>query len=260
MTFRPTHALTRGIPATFATALVQAPHAGPPIDVERARAQHAAYVAALEGLGLAVAVLPPDDAHPDACFVEDCAVIAAGRALLTRPGAPSRLGEVQAIATALAPRLPVTAMEGPATLDGGDVLRSGDRLYVGRSGRTNPAGVAALRATFEGAGLAVVEVPVAGMLHLKCAASALDAETLLVAEGAFPAGTFADRRVIAIPAAEAYAANVVVVGRTALVADGHPHTRAALEAHGYEVVALDVSEIRKADGSLTCLSILFGAG
>src|SRR5687768_9164948 len=133
-------ALTRRIPATFAKALVA--HApGEPIDLDRARAQHDAYVAALRSLGVEVIDLPAIDDHPDCCFVEDCALVAGGVALVTNPGAPSRRGEVETIAEAL--RGMVTRVErtgGDATIDGGDCLRIGKQWFIGLSGRTNEAG------------------------------------------------------------------------------------------------------------------------
>lgn len=253
----PRHALTRRIPTTFADATVMTPHAGAPIDVALAREQHATYVEALRGLGLAVTVLDADDAHPDCCFVEDTCVLAGDVALVTTPGAPSRRGEVPAIRAALPAGHRVEAMALPATLDGGDCLRTARRIYVGRTARTNAAGVTILREAFAPLGLTVVEVPVADALHLKCFATPLGNETLLLAEGWLAPATFDDQRVITIPAEEAYAANVLAVGDTVLMAAGFPRTRRILQANGFKVIALDTTEFRKADGSLTCLSLLY---
>ncbi len=251
-----TVALVRAVPASFAHALSAVPPE-PPIDVARARAQHAAYVVALASIGLQVVPIAPDEACPDCCFIEDTAVFAAGVCVLTRPGAVSRRAEVEAVAAALAARCQVVRMEAPATLDGGDCLLLGQTIYVGRSERTNASGVARLREAFEPHGVSVVAVAMPpGVLHLKTVCSGLGDDAVLVAEDTLPDGTFGGVRVIRVPAAEAHAANVVVHGRAALVAADAPATAALVEAGGFRVVLVDTSELRKADGALTCLSIL----
>ncbi len=249
-------ALVRGVPSTFARALVARPPAVP-IDVARARAQHAAYVAALRSLGLAIVELPADDAFPDCVFVEDTAVVARGAALVTRPGAVSRRGEVDAVAAALAGRVEVARMEAPATLDGGDCLRIGDAIYVGLSARTNAAGAARLAEVFGPRRLRVrtVQRP-PGALHLKSVCSPLGDDCVLVAAGTLPASAFPGARVVEVPADEARAANAVACAGGAIVAAGCPETRALVEAAGLRVVPVDTSELAKADGALTCLSIL----
>lgn len=128
-------ALTRSIPDSYAGALAAVP-ADPPIDIAEARAQHAAYLAALADLGAEVVTIAADEEHPDCVFIEDTAVVAGEVAVITRPGAPSRQGEVTAVAAALAGRLDLHRMPAPATLDGGDCLRLGNTIYVGRSART----------------------------------------------------------------------------------------------------------------------------
>lgn len=252
----PPVALVRGVPATFDRALAATPP-DPPIDVTLARAQHAAYVDGLRWLGYDVVVLPTQDAHPDGCFVEDAAVVADGVALVARAGAPSRRGEAEAVAAALAARGAVVhRMEEPATLDGGDVLRLGRRLFVGRSPRTNDAGIARLVEVFAPRGLEVAPVPLPpGTLHLKCLCAPLGPDRVLLADGALSPDLFASAAVVRVPAAEAYAANALARRGRVLVAAGHPLTRRALEAAGLEVREIPTSEFRKADGALTCLSI-----
>ncbi|PIE16882.1 MAG: hypothetical protein CSA66_07035 [Proteobacteria bacterium] len=255
----PTRALVRGLPASFVDALGQVPGA-PAIDLALARRQHAAYVDALRGLGLEVTALPADEALPDCCFVEDTAVVAEGLALISRPGAPARRGETDAVAAALSPHLELRRMAAPARLDGGDVMRVGRRLYVGRSARTDAAGRAALVDAFGPRGLEVIAVDIApGQLHLKCHASAIGDDLVVVAEGSWPAAVDlgASVTVVRIPAEEAYAANVVGHGGRALVAAGYPTVAERLRAEGLEVVPLDVSQLALADGSLTCLSVIF---
>ena len=249
--------LLRALPDSFVTALGQRPGA-PAIDLARARAQHAAYAAALAALGAEVEVLPADEALPDCCFIEDTAIVAAGQALLTHPGAPSRRAEVAATARALAGRLPLRGTPAGARLAGGDVLRVGEVIFVGQSGRTDAAGLAAVREAFGPLGLDVRPVAVPpGMLHLKAHVSCPLPGVVLLAEGAWPEAMFpASARVVRLPAAEAYAANAIGVAPDALViAAGHPRARAARAAEGFGVLGAALSEFARADGSATCLSL-----
>ncbi len=248
-------AITRAVPSTFDQATMEVAAS---VDLALARIQHAAYVSALRSLGLTAVELPADDRFPDCCFVEDCAVIADGVALITRPGAASRRGETAAVEAALASNIGIERiahMVAPATLDGGDCLRIGRQLYVGLSARTNAAGVARLREVFSN--LTIVPVPLENVLHLKCHCSALGDDRVLLAEGTIAPEVFAGLHVVTIPNAERYAANCLAHAGTALVSDGFAETRATLERAGFATIALSMSEMRKADGSLTCLSLLF---
>lgn len=250
-------AIVRGVPASFAGALTGVPLATP-LDASRAQRQHRAYVEALAALGVEILEVATDEGCPDACFVEDTAVVAAGVALITRPGAPSRRPEVAAVAAVLGRYLPLVYMEAPATLDGGDCLRLGATMYVGRSARTNAAGIAALAATFEPLGLRVVPVAMpAGVLHLKTVCSPLGDDCMLLAEGTLAPATFAGVRIIFVPAAEAHAANVLALGTHALVPHDAPWTAREVARAGRTVHPIDTSELRRADGALTCPSILF---
>ena len=252
-------ALMRGVPASFPDALASAAPASP-IDVALARAQHAAYRAALEAAGATVTLLPADEACPDCCFVEDTAVVAGGAALVTRPGAASRRAEVAAVAAALAPVLELVRMTEPATLDGGDCMRLGSTIYVGRSARTNAAGIARLEAVFAPRGIAVVAVELpASVLHLKCVCSPLGDDRLLLARDTLPASTFPRADILWVPATEAYAANAVAVGTHVIVAAEYPRTHDLLAAAGFAIHPVPTSEVRKADGSLTCQSIVYEA-
>jgi dimethylargininase len=246
-------AVTRAIPASFSRAL-SAVTPRKPIDVPLARVQHAAYCAALAACGVTVETLASDEACPDCCFVEDAAVVVGERALITRPGAPSRRAETTVVAAALRPHLELVEMTAPATLDGGDCLRIGNTLYAGRSARSNAEGIAQLSVL----GLRVVAVDVPpGLLHLKCVCSPLGGDRLLLAEHSIRAATF-EASIVWVPAAETYAANAVAVGDHVVVADGFPRTHDALAAAGFTVHAVPTSEVRKADGSLTCESIVLG--
>jgi len=252
-------ALVRLVPTSFPRALSASVPASP-IDVALARAQHATYVAALERAGASVLVLDALDESPDSVFVEDTAVVVDGAAVITRPGAPSRRDETETIADALArasagAELALARMTAPATLDGGDCMRVGDTLYVGRSARTNAEGVAFLRASLP---IRVVEIELPpGVLHLKCVCSPLGGDRVLLAEGSIEPSVFVGRDFVMVPRSETYSANAVAVGRAVLVAGGHPRTAALLERAGFDVMEVPTSEARKADGSLTCQSILF---
>jgi dimethylargininase len=249
-------AIVRGIPASFTQATVRVPH-GQAIDVALARDQHARYVRRLRRFGVDVIELKPADDQPDCCFVEDQAVVVDGLALIARVGNVARRAETDAIADALAGCVEVHRMR-DGNLDGGDVLRIGRTLIVGRGERTDAIGVRALYDQFHPRGMAIREVAVGDRLHLKCVATALDADTVVLAEGTLDPGLFAGiANVLLIPADEAYAANVVAVGKSVVMAAGYPTTAERIAARGWEVFPIDVSEMRKADGSLTCLSLLW---
>jgi len=250
-------ALVRAIPASFANALSATPPASP-IDVALAREQHAAYRAALEAMGVTVTMLDADERYPDCCFIEDTAVTGDGLALITRSGAPSRRGETEAVAAGLAPYLELARMTGPATLDGGDCMLLGSTIYVGRSARTNAAGIARLEEVFAPRGLRIVALDLPpDILHLKCVCSLLNTDRILLARDTLPARAFPGAAIVWVPADETYAANAVALGTHVLCAAEYPRTREALEAAGFTTHPVPTSEVHKADGSLTCQSILF---
>jgi dimethylargininase len=246
-------AITRKVPSTFANAICASTPATP-IDVDRARQQHAEYCAALLRLGVSVITLDADDALPDCCFVEDTAVVAGGVALATNPGAASRRGEVKDVALALSNIARVVPMRGPATLDGGDCMRVGKTIYVGRSARTNAAGIEMLAHAFPTFRVVAVDLP-EGVLHLKCVCAPLGDRQVTLVES-MPRAAFRDVDAVLIPERESYAANVLAIGSNVLVPDGFPRTAEAIARAGFDVIPLATTEFRKADGALTCLSIL----
>lgn len=250
----PIRAIVREIPGTFQQATVANPPETP-ISVHRAKEQHRAYVCALRDAGVDVKVLPADDGFPDCCFVEDCALLVEGTALITNIGIASRRGEESAVAAALQKEVRLEVMAMPATLDGGDCLVIGRRIYVGVYNRTNAEGLMRVREVFEPMGYTVVPVPLRSGLHLKSACSYADNGKILLAENTIPRDVFRDVEILTVPSEEAYAANCVSLAPKVLISDGYPATRRMIEAAGFEVTALDVSEIRKADGALTCLSV-----
>jgi dimethylargininase len=251
-------AIVRGVPSTLADCELTF-REREPIDLGRAQAQHAAYAELLRGLGLEVVELPADPAFPDCCFVEDTAVVLDEVALLTRPGASSRRGELPAIETALRAHRRLEATPAPATLEGGDVLRVGRRLFVGRSARTNAEGAARLAAVAEPLGYRVVEVGVTGCLHLKSAVTALDHERLLVNRAWLDDGALSGFELEDVAPEEPLAANVLRVAGLVIAHAGFTRTIARIEALGYAVRTLDVSEFLKAEAALTCKSLLLSA-
>ncbi|MFT4974924.1 MAG: dimethylargininase [Myxococcota bacterium] len=246
----PAHIVTRAVPAGFARALCHRPAV---IDVARARAQHDAYVAALRATGAEVTVLPATDAHPDSCFVEDPVVVLGKRVLGCRSAAPSRQPEAAALHTVIATHRPFVRMAPPATLDGGDVLRIGSRLFVGRSERSNAAGIAALRTAAAAEGLEVTEVALREGLHLKSVATIATPELLVYWPGALDVAAFSGMELLATD--EPAGGNVLAVGGVVLVSAAAPRTATALQRAGCEVVVVCVDEFHKADGALTCLSV-----
>jgi dimethylargininase len=227
-----------------------------PIDVDLAVQQHAAYERVLERLGFTVQRLEAAPDLPDSVFVEDAAVVLDEIAIVTRPGAASRRPETVAVATALGGLRSIEHIVEPGTLDGGDVLRMGRRLFVGRSRRTNEEGIGQLRAVAERFGWTVHPVPIERYLHLKSAVTAVAADTLLIDPRAVPADVFDGYRLIEVDPREGTAANALLARDTVIYADAFPATAERLRAAGIRLQLLDVSEIAKAEGGVTCCSIL----
>jgi len=231
-----------------------------PIDLARARAQHRAYEDALSALGCAVLRLPASADLADSVFVEDAAVVLDEVAVLARPGAASRRPELEEVAAALAPYRRLVRIEAPGTLDGGDVLRIGRRLFVGLSSRTDEAGCGQLRAALAPFGYGVQPVPVEGCLHLKSAATAVGEDSLLLNPRWVDGAAFSRLRLVEVDPEEPDGANALLVGSTVLYPIAFPRTLARLQARGLAVVPVDASELAKAEGGLTCCSLLFEAG
>ena len=250
-----TLALTRPVSPTLDRCEL-AHHDRVPIDVERAAAQHAAYEAALEAAGLEVVRVSAAPELPDAVFIEDTAVVLEDVAVLALPGAASRRPEVPAVAEALRAYRPLAAIEAPATLDGGDVLVMGRRLFVGESGRTNAEGRAQLRSILEPEGYEVRPVALSGCLHLKSAATAVSDDTVLLNPGWVDPASFEGCRTVEVAAGEPRAGNVMRLPAGVLMAAGQPATAARLRALDVRVTTVDVSELMKAEAGVTCCALL----
>lgn len=251
-------ALTRPVsPALARCELTHLPRE--PIDVERAVAQHAAYERALAASGARVVRVAEAPDLADAVFVEDTAIVLDEVAVLTRPGAASRRPESAAVAAALSEWRPLLELTAPATLDGGDVLRLGRRLYVGRSGRTNVHGIEQLHGFVAPFGYEVVPVGFAGCLHLKSAVTALAADRLLLNPAWVPAGAFAGCEAVRVDEREPHAANALRLADTIVYPAHHPRTRDRLLALGLRVETVECTELVKAEGAVTCCSLVFAS-
>jgi dimethylargininase len=256
-----THAITRH-PAASITAGLRAVDTGTP-DLARMQAHHADYIAALRETGATVIELPLLDAFPDSVFVEDTALCLPEGAVVMRPGAPSRLGE----AAEMAPHLrelygKVVAIEGADSfIEGGDILVTEREILVGRSARTNAAGIAELTRLVAPWGHQVREVLTPpGVLHFKTDCSLLDVDTILSTSRLSASGCFQGYRVIDVAEGEEPAANTIRFNDLVLMPQGFPRTRDAIAAAGFTVREIGNSECAKLDGGMSCLSLRFTPG
>ena len=251
-------ALTRAVSPTLEAALVShIPRQ--PIDLELAVRQHEAYEALLAELGATIVQVPEAPDLPDAVFVEDCAVVFDEIAVVTRPGARARLPEVDGVAATLAAYRECAWVEGPGTLDGGDVMVAGRTVYVGRSSRTNDSGIDQLLAAIAPYDYAVVPVEFGGALHLKSVCTALDDETLFVDPRRVDVTQFRECEYLAVPGDEWVGVNTVVVRGTVVMAEGYPEASRLVESTGRAVRTVDISEFAKVEGAVSCKSILLWA-
>jgi dimethylargininase len=227
-----------------------------PIDVGRASAQHAAYESALERLGCMVERLPELPDQPDSVFVEDAAVVFDELAVIARPGAESRRAEVPSVERAVAAHRPLAHIEAPGTLDGGDVLIAGRRVFIGVTRRTNAKAVSQMQARLAPHGYTVTAVPLSACLHLKSASALAAPDTVLFNPAWVDRVIFRDLDLVEIDPAEPMGANVLRVGEVTLCAAAFPRTRERLEARGIVTEPVEASEIAKAEGALTCCSVI----
>lgn len=254
---RYTHAIVRPPAATFAAGITSSSLGAP--DLALALKQHEAYCQTLERLGLSLLRLAPDPDYPDSTFVEDAAIVTTRGAILALPGAASRAGEVAALGAVLSEWFPeLGRITAPGTVDGGDVCEAGQHFFIGLSERTNPEGAAQLaewlkRHRFGSSIIDIRGIP--GLLHLKTGLSWLG-ERRLLATGEIAGHQALDGwEIVRVPEGEDYAANCIRVNEALLVARGFPATSALLGELGYDLVPLAMSEYRKMDGGLSCLSV-----
>jgi len=249
-------AVTRAVSPTLANCeLTHRPR--DPISVADAMAEHAAYEAALRSVGATVVRAPAEPELPDAVFVEDTAIALDEVVVITRPGAATRRREVESMAPTLAAYKPITRIQSPATIDGGDVLRVGRRIYVGLSSRTNPEAIAQLGTLLARWDYEVIPVPFHGCLHLKSAVTQVGMRLLLMNDRYVHPASFRDMDILTVAPAEPDGANALLVADAVIYPAHYPATRERLARAGVRVIAVPASEIAKAEGGVTCCSILF---
>ncbi len=228
-----------------------------PIDLAKAQEQHRAYEKLLEKLGAHVASLPPELGLPDSMFVEDPAIVLDELAVILPLGTESRRGEAASLANALSKYRKLAHVSLPGTLEGGDVLRIGRKLFVGLTKRSNAEGIRQLTELLKPFGYEVIAVPVTGCLHLKSAVTCLGRNTLLANRAWFATAPFAGYDWINVDPSEPYAANALPLGGTVIFPASFPRTSSRIESRGFHVTRLDISELQKAEAGLTCSSLLF---
>jgi dimethylargininase len=248
-------ALTRDVPPTIVNC--ELTHLKrEPIDFERAVEQHQLYEKALIKAGCTIERLPSLPDLPDSVFVEDAAVVLPEVAIIARPGAESRRAEVPSVAEALRPHHPLAFIEAPGTLDGGDVLAIGSTIYVGESTRTNAEGIRQLAELASQFGYRVRPMRVSGCLHLKSAVTRVAEDVILMNSAWVDSSCFPGLRKLEVDPAEPFAANALLIGDSVIYSASHDQTRQRLEQSGIKVLSVETDELEKAEGAVTCCSIV----
>jgi dimethylargininase len=253
------HAIVRPPSASFAEGLTTADLGIP--NLELAARQHAAYCAALEKSGLTLSRLKTDPQYPDSTFVEDTAILTKRSAILTRPGATSRRGEVPSVENVLTQFYSKThTIEPPGTLDGGDICQAGDHFFIGLSERTNDVGARQLAKFLgtEGYTSRIVNIRgIEGQLHLKSGIAYLGDNRLILTKGMDRMNVFGGYDLIPVDPDENYAANCIRVNDYVLLTAGYPKLESKIAGFDYQIISLEMSEFQKMDGGLSCLSLRF---
>ncbi|WXG44027.1 MAG: arginine deiminase family protein [Promethearchaeati archaeon SRVP18_Atabeyarchaeia-1] len=252
-----THAVVRQVADTLHKC-VRVYSAREEVDISLARKQHDLYCDALQRRTLKLIRVPADNSFPDCVFVEDPAIVYRQNAVICRMGARSRVGEIEGVRKTLSSLFKNTVtIRPPATIEGGDVLKVDSDLFIGVTSRTNMEGVNQLKETLKNEECHVTPVRVEKILHFKSACSYIGDHYIVANPGYFDLGVLSSFNLILLPKEEAYAANCLAVNGTVFVSKGYPVTRNLIEKEGFTTEELDVSEFKKCEGSLTCLSILF---
>ncbi len=228
-----------------------------PIQVDLAQAQHYQYEKCLQESGCEIHRLPAEPSLPDSVFVEDTALVLDAVALITRLGAASRRPETASVAQALAPYRKVVALQAPATLEGGDVLTMDKTVYIGLSLRSNQSAIEQVQTVLQPYGYTVIGVPVHGCLHLKSAVTQVAPDTVLINRQWIESRNFEGMKLIEVDETESHAANALLIGETVIYPSSYPRTRQRLEDAGVRIKAVEVSELIKAEGAVTCCSLVF---
>jgi dimethylargininase len=249
-----THAIVRPPGDSFRQAISETGQAPDPLKALR---QHAEYCQALQTAGLELEILPPDERFPDSCFMQDPGLVIAGRVIIGRMGAPSRQGEEDAVAHALAGRFSIDRIVSPGTLEGGDILVLPEGVFAGLTARTNQAGVDQLKQFLAPAGLSVSGVPVTQYLHLLTGTTYLGRGVFLALEDFIDDPLMVGKEAIRVPLEHAHAANALGIGNFVILPSGHPEVATEIRARGFEVLETPLTEFAKADGGATCLSLVW---
>jgi len=227
------------------------------IDVELARLQHREYCKALQRLGLKLIWVERDNSLPDSCFVEDTAIILGEKAVICNMRVESRAPEVVGVTKVLEKLKQVCYIRPPATIDGGDALKAEGKVFVGLSARTNLNAVSQVKQILKDTNLQVVPVKVRNVLHLKSVCTYLGRNYVILSKGNFDTDVLSGLAKIIVPKGEEYAADCLAINETILMAKGYPKTKRRIEAEGFQVEELEMSEFRKGEGALTCLSVVW---
>jgi len=249
-------AIVRPPSKNFVQGLTEA-NLGLPI-LDKAQEQHTEYVSVLKKCGLTITVLEPDESYPDSTFVEDTAILTPNCAVITNPGAEARKGETEEIQKVLEKIfINIQKINPPGTLDGGDVMMVGSQYFIGLSQRTNQNGARQLIKILEASGLSGSTVKLKKMLHLKSGLSYLENKNLVLSDEFFGHPEFQRFTQLQVDPEESYAANCLWINDYVLIASGFPKIKQAIKSKGYDTIELDMSEFRKLDGGLSCLSLRF---
>ncbi len=249
------YAVTRKPGPNFADGLTTVDFGQP--SYELIRHQHQVYLRILQSLGLQIDLLDTLSDHPDAYFVEDVAVVTKDIAVITLPGAPSRVGETEFIAPTLAKYRSLEWIQAPGTLEGGDVMMVEEHCYIGISERTNNEGAKQLGELLGKYGFQWTPVTLTGGLHLKSDVNYIGKNTLLLSTAMTGLDVFSQYEQIVVDDEERHAANTLLVNGRLLTPRGFPRTKAKLLEKGFDIIELDTSEVRKMDGGLSCMSLRF---
>lgn len=250
------YAIIRGVPHTY-DKCIKSHKVEHKIDVELAKEQHIRYQEILGQLGLTLIRIEPDDRFPDCCFVEDPGIVIGEIAILSRMGAKSRIGEGIEVKNTLSKYKKVYEIKPPGTIDGGDVLRINEKIYIGLSERTNQCAIQQVHTFISDCGYQVIPVEIKHILHLKSACTYVGNNAVVMFPGHFDDRILSEYRKIMVNQREAHSANCLSVNGKVLVQKGYPNAKKLIENEGFETIEIEMSEFRKGGGSLTCLSIIF---
>jgi dimethylargininase len=253
-----TIAVVREIPDSFNNCITSQEDKDT-IDVEKARLQHENYCATLETFGIELLRISADESLPDCCFTEDVVIVLDEIAIITNPRMKSRSGERKEMEKAMLPYRKMVRLDAPAYLDGGDVVVIGKKIFVGLSERSNAKAIEQLQNLLDVYGYAVTGVPVRNVLHLKSACTYIGNGYVLLSPESIDPDFFADYKLIKVPKEESYCADTLAIDDSVLIPEGYPITKQMILESGFKVITLDTTEIKKADGALTCMSVIFSA-